>query len=90
MGYTEMTVLYNGCLEGDSQVFDHSDKLYEWKFGNALAAAQRFAFDNSDATVEIYLLEHSHEFGIDCECIQYVTDHNPYWKQKGKKSEQVG
>ena len=87
MGYTEVSVIYNGESEGEPVVFDHDDKLYEWKFGNYITATQRFAFDNSDATVEIYLLNHPHVQGIDCECIQYVTDHNPYWKQEGKKSE---
>jgi hypothetical protein len=31
----------------------------------------------SDAHVEVYLLSHPHEFGIDCECVQYAQDHRP-------------
>ena len=30
-------------------------------------------------SAEIYVLEHEHALGVDCECVQYLTDHRPYW-----------
>ena len=81
MGYAEVNVNVNGAAES-TEYFDNETETL--KFRNSIAATQRFAYDNNDFDVEIYVLHHPHEQGIDCECIQYVTDHNPYWS-KGKK-----
>ena len=27
----------------------------------------------------IYTIEHDHAPDLDCECVQYLTDHHPYW-----------
>ena len=31
----------------------------------------------------VYYIEHEHEEGIDCECVQYLTDHSPYLSTEG-------
>lgn len=79
MSYAEVNVNVNGSAE-NSQYFDNETETLQFK--NAISATQRFAYDNSDSVVEIYVLHHPHEQGIACECSQYVTDHNPYWSRK--------
>ena len=82
MSYTEVNVNVNGAAES-TQYFEENTETS--KFANAILATQRFAYDNSDFDVEIYVLHHPHEQGIDCECIQYEQSHKPYWERKGDK-----
>lgn len=83
MGYTELTTVYEGAEEYRAEYNDDIPKDQK-DMQETIAATQRFAYDNSDATVEIFTLHHPHVQGIECECVQYLTDHHPYWKQEGK------
>lgn len=83
MGYTQIDTIYEGVAEATSYFNDDQEQQMK----DFVAATQSFAYDNSDAEVKIYRLYHNHDQGIDCECIQYVTDHNPFWIQEGKSSE---
>lgn len=78
MGYTQIDTTYEGVAEATS----YFDDDQEQQMKDFIAATQSFAYDNSDAEVLIYRLYHDHAQGIDCECIQYVTDRNPFWRSK--------
>lgn len=84
MGYTEVTTIYNGAVESHYMYFDDIPQMQK-EMENSIAATQRFAYDNSDSDVEIYKVHHDHSIDLDCECVQYLTDHHPFWKQEGKK-----
>lgn len=78
--YTEVNVNINGIAESPMEFLDNPKGQKEME--NFIEATQRFAYDNSDFDVEIYKLYHPHVQGIECECIQYLSDHNPYWRNK--------
>ena len=84
MGYMEITTIVEGALES-SVCFEGIDEIV--KLNNHIQSTQRFAYDNSDMDVQIYKLWHEHEQGIDCECVQYLSDHKPFWEQTGKESQ---
>ncbi len=35
---------------------------------------------------EVYVLRHDHADGIDCECVQYLTDHRPMFSSESVTS----
>lgn len=80
MPYTEVSTVYNGCAEATYEFQETASELL--RMNQFIRDTQRFAYDNSDATVEIYKLFHPHPQGIECECIQYETDHKPFWSSK--------
>ena len=75
-GYIEAWVIADGAVS-DSQTFKFSEgkQLDDWlrdKKGDAMRGTAR---------VEIYLLSHDHPADVeDCACVQYLTDHSPFWK----------
>jgi len=83
MGYMEITTIVEGALEG-SLCFEGVPGIK--KMTNHILSTQSFARDNSDMTVQMYELWHEHEQGIECECIQFVQDHKPFWEQIGKNA----
>lgn len=81
MGYTVVTTVYEGAEESCFMYLDDVPQMQE-EMKNSIETTKLFAKDNSDAQVQIYKLHHDHDINLDCECIQYVTDHNPYWSSK--------
>lgn len=83
MAYTEVTLIIDGALS-ETEIFK-ADQKGDEKFARWVAGvkqdvntAARIA--GSTTKVEIYILNHAHENdGEDCECIQYINDHHPYW-----------
>lgn len=49
-----------------------SPTFKDWLNNVAIEAAE------SGDDVRVYVLEHDHEIGVDCECIQFATDLRPY------------
>lgn len=81
MGYTELTTVYEGAEEYRAEYNDDIPKDQS-DMANTIQATKDFAHDNSDAKVEIFTLHHPHVQGIECECVQYLNDHNPLWSSK--------
>jgi hypothetical protein len=85
MGYMEITTIVEGALEGSLCFGERLDEIV--KLNNHIQSTQSFARDNSDMDVQIYKLWHEHdEQNVECDCIQFETDHNPFWQQIGKSS----
>ena len=75
-GYTEVTLLVGGSL---CEVVEMTD---DEQFESWLQEVKNEAPDNPSFSYEIwevYRLTHEHEQDIDCECIQHLADHRPYW-----------
>ena len=70
MMYTQVDVICEGALE-ESETF--TDYLLLNKY---LANLKTEALEDG-VTLEVYILEHEHALDIECNCAQYVTDHNP-------------
>lgn len=69
--YTEVTLIVEGALE-DSWLW--ADAY------NAEIQAERLARELAGKGLEydIYLTDHEHSEYLECDCIQYLTDHRPY------------
>lgn len=75
MGYYEITVLVGGAEEEVQQFEDGMEE----EMVNFLDGIKQ---EDIEEKVEIFGLKHNHELGIECECIQFVTDHKPMWTNK--------
>lgn len=75
MGFIEITVVWEGAVS-DREYFD--DVFDVQDMATFLAEVQSDA-SGSDDLVEVYEIHHDHEFDVDCECAQYLTDHSPSW-----------
>lgn len=69
-GYWQVSVICEGALDEDRELSDIAYPLF-------LADVEGWANAHSDLDVEVYAIWHEHRRGVDCECIQYVTDHHP-------------
>ena len=91
MGYTEVTVIVDGALSEERTFEDVGESNLMELF---IDGWKQSKWDIDETTVEIYKLHHDHEpmgndsslEGVDpypneneCMCIQYLTDHTPYW-----------
>jgi hypothetical protein len=84
--YEEIIVVVEG-VEDSRMEFDINDPIEKFRRQNHINATKRFAYDNSDMDVQIYILFHNHNKDWEhCQCIQYETDHKPFWEQKGKNN----
>lgn len=77
MAYKEISVLVGGALE-QTEIFSYDDILEVAKCYGFIAETQKEALESSER-VELFEMTHEHEPDVDCECAQYVTDHNPFW-----------
>ena len=39
--------------------------------------AESVMAEDHDCSIEIFRIDHEHSPNIDCECVQYLTDHSP-------------
>lgn len=74
MGYTDVTVIWDGAVS-DEMTFTDDLAQDMLRF---IAIVKSEARQVSEP-VEIYTLHHDHEIS-ECECVQFVTDHRPDWK----------
>ena len=74
MAYDDVSVVVDGALEEERTIHDYL-LLEEY-----VAAVKDDAIGHGYPT-QIYVLHHEHNYSPDhdCECVQYVTDHLPYW-----------
>ena len=79
MGYTDVTVIVEDALSEERTFTDEQDEEME-KY------IEGWKQDMTTVPTEIYKLYHPHDaMGGDfdeCMCIQYLTDHTPYWSNK--------
>jgi hypothetical protein len=76
-GYTTVTVIVAGALDE----VDHFNDNEQEDMEAYLALLETEDFGNEKA--EVYLLRHDHPLDDgDCECIQFITDHLPYWTNR--------
>jgi hypothetical protein len=69
MGYTEATHIVSGALE-ESRIFNSDKEFQDW-----LDDIRENASDDE----QVFTVYHDHKLETDCECIQFETDHHPYW-----------
>lgn len=74
--YVEAFVVVNGALEDEATFGDSAGELLDlW-----LYEQKNQAMAHPDQRTEIYLTEHGHSPDLeDCSCVQYLTDHHPFW-----------
>lgn len=75
--YVEATVIVDGMLD-EEEIFNdgQAEELNMW-----LAQQKERAMAHPRRETEIYLMDHGHPPDVeDCSCVQYLTDHHPYWK----------
>lgn len=77
MSYKEISVLVGGALD-QTEIFSYDDIFEVVRLYGFIADTQKAAED-TDERVELFEMSHDHEPDVDCECIQYVTDHKPFW-----------
>ena len=78
--YVQATLVVDGALD-DEQTFgeDESELLEVWLDNNKV-----LAIEHPEQRTEIYLLEHGHPPDMEeCSCVQYLTDHHPFWAYGG-------
>lgn len=78
MAYVEFNVVVDGADDG-SIIFtdDEHDAKVAW-FGREKQELTMLATAGEIERGEIFSVRHEHELDDqDCQCIQYVTDHNP-------------
>jgi hypothetical protein len=80
MGFTRVFTYYEGAVESITD-YDENDAAEVQKMNNSIAATKRFAYDNSDALVEVHTKYHSHPMDMECECHQY-SDNETSWRSK--------
>lgn len=68
MGYYDVSVICDGALEATATEYNPEDV-------DAFVNIYR----SEKLPVAIYVLYHDHEDYLECECVQYVTDHAPFW-----------
>lgn len=73
MSYIEANLLLSGALSEEHE-FATEEEFELWMAGVRAEAAED---DWEEA--EIFRIDHPHEPGIECECVQYLTDHHPVW-----------
>lgn len=70
--HVTLSVIVDGSLESDETYTD--DTLYRERL-------REIADDAADHgyPTEVFVVQHDHAIGIECECVQYLTDHKPVW-----------
>lgn len=74
MGFWEVTVVWEGAVDTQETFLDSNEDLVDVM----IEAVQADAVDTQDL-VEVFTLYHDHELTLECECVQFVTDHRPSW-----------
>lgn len=71
MAYADLDVIVDGALE-ESVTFHDETVMREY-----ISEIEEEAKDHGYPT-EVFVVFHEHEDNIECECVQYLTDHHPY------------
>jgi hypothetical protein len=69
--YVEAWTIVEGALDAE-RTFPTRPKAVEW-LETEINACQA-----EGVQADGYILTHPHAEGVECECSQFVTDHNPY------------
>lgn len=69
MAYIEATLIVDGALDEEKEFPDYT-ALNNW--------VDQLEGEHEKGVWEVFVIEHEHETGIECECVQYLTDHSPY------------
>jgi hypothetical protein len=77
--YAEVTVIVDGALDQEATFTDY---LLQEQFVDGV----REDAEADGYPTEVFVIEHEHAPGAECECVQYVTDHHPRyaWNQEVK------
>lgn len=78
MAYADVSVVWEGAL--DQEVIKHTDKQVD-AFVNKLA--KQVGTDH----VQVYVVWHDHPESMECECVQYLTDHRPYMEWNAEEGD---
>lgn len=68
--YVEVSYIVDGALEESVEI--HDDLILREYLRDLADDAADHGYP-----AEVYVLQHDHEPGIECECVQYVQDHRP-------------
>ena len=71
MAYLEAWSVWAGALDKECTFRDANVSYDRWA-RREIAAGRKVGED-----VEVYSIFHDHDEGVDCECVQYLTDHHP-------------
>lgn len=74
MGFTNVTVVWEGAVDTARTYFDNET----YAMDELIASVKSDAATTNDL-VEIYSIYHDHDVELDCECVQYLTSHQPDW-----------
>lgn len=80
MGYLEAWSIWEGALDQELSVDgeDETGATFQNWLKEIKEAAEKDNPEGSD--VAVYTIYHDHEQEDEgCECVQYLTDHHPYW-----------
>ena len=71
MTYYECYTVIEGAQGNDYNASD-------WDSANGWMENQVWMANLSRSDAQAYFIAHDHGVGIDCECVQYLTDHRPF------------
>lgn len=71
--FATVSVIVSGALDSEATVLERDWDAYL----NAMLSGIDAAFASDGQPTEVYILWHEHDMGVECECMQYVTDHHP-------------
>lgn len=77
MGFTDVTVVWEGAV--DTQRIFGDDETTAM---DALIAGVKADAATTTDLVEIYSVYHDHDTDLDCECVQFLTDHRLDWSNE--------
>lgn len=72
--YIEASVVIDGALDSTETLRSHE--------ALDIFVANTIAESPPGMHVQIFTIEHQHAEDIDCECVQYLTDHLPYYESR--------
>lgn len=81
MGYIQASFVIDGALSSADMEFDTEENFDKW-----VEDCQR-GIQGFPVNAAIFRLYHDHAKGIDCECIQFLTDHHPFWTYEGLRDD---
>ena len=70
MSYAEASLIWEGALN-ETRVFTNEVALDQWA-SEAMGEAQA-----KGEYAAVFVVWHEHAQGIDCGCVQFLTDHHP-------------
>lgn len=75
-GFVTGSVIIDGALETEETwTYGEGKHLDDW-----LRKQKHDAMSRHGQRTQIFLLHHDHSPDMDCECIQFTSDHRPFWE----------